>query len=134
MKKVLSIAIMLLMVISVSAQKRVIDRNLTLNGPLEAYTKSEKVTGENIIKCEKGTEWYLENKRIGEENHVTFWIQTPDGNKHEMQYWHGHETEIMMMNEDGTKFFYVYDDTFIYVGLTQIKGGGYILRLCTKER
>ena len=133
MKKIISMTFMLLMAFAVSAQKRVIDRNLVFNGPLLAYTKAETPSKENLIRCAEGTEWYLENQRVGENNHVSFWIQTPDGRKTENRYWHGNDVAILMNKEDGKKYYFVYDDTFIYVDLAEWENG-YLLQLYTKEK
>ena len=133
MKKALSITIMLLMAIAMSAQKRIIDRNLIFNGKLLAYSKAEIPNEDNAIVCEPGTEWYLENKHIGRDNYVSFWIQTSDGRRFESQYWNGNKVCIMTNKEDGKKFYFVFDDTYMYLGMTEWNDG-YILHLYTKER
>ena len=132
MKKALSITIMLLMAIAMSAQKRIIDRNLIFNGKLLAYSKAEIPNEDNAIVCEPGTEWYLENKHIGYDNYVSFWIQTTDGRRFESQYWNGNKVCIMTNKEDGKKFYFVFDDTYRYLSMTELKDG-YILHLYTKE-
>ena len=133
MKKALSITIMLLMAITMSAQKRIVDRNLIFNGKLLAYSKAEIPNDDNAIVCEPGTEWYLENKHIGHDNYVSFWIQTSDGRRFESQYWKGNKVCIMTNKEDGKKFYFVFDDTYMYVSMTEWRDG-YILHLYTKER
>jgi hypothetical protein len=116
MKKLLFITTMLLMAIVTSAQEmRAVDRNLTLNGSLIAYFKAEKPTEKNIIPCEEGTEWYLQNQRIGENNHITFWIQTSDGRRIENQYWHGNGVAIVLIKDEGNNYYHVFDNDFYYL-------------------
>ena len=133
MKKALSLTIMLLMAITMSAQKRIVDRNLIFNGKLLAYSKAEIPNEDNAITCEYGTEWYIENNRIGRDNYISFWIQTPDGRRTEYQNWHGNKACIMTNKEDGKKFYFVFDDTYMYLSMTEWRDG-YILHLYTKER
>lgn len=134
MKKLLFITTMLLMAIVTSAQEmRAVDRNLTLNGPLIAYFKAEKPTEKNIIPCEEGTEWYLQNQRIGENNHITFWIQTPEGRRIENQYWHGNGVAIVLIKDEGKNYYHVFDNDFYYLKIAVLEDT-HTLQLFTRIR
>ena len=135
MKKLKLIATMLLAVITSGAQeKRIIDRDLTFNGPLTTLSRAENPSDENAIFFDEGYEWYLQNKRIGKNNYVSFWIQAPDGSKKEFNSWKDHDVSILVKKTEDNKIIYaVFDDTYLY--LTILKYGSiYYAHLYTSER
>lgn len=136
MKKRVIISFMLLFALAVSAQNsRIIDRNLTFSGDLVGLTKSHNPKEDDFIKYNDGRKWFLKNVRVGDENHIRFWIETPDGMSIEYQTWSGHMACIMFFkNSDGNQCYNVFDDTFVYLMIVEIGEGKYIAKLCTDER
>ncbi|MBQ4388005.1 MAG: hypothetical protein II822_10440 [Prevotella sp.] len=123
MKKSIAIITMLLVFLIARAQDQkriVVDRNVTLSGPLYAITLEKDPKNLSVMK--DGVKWYLENKNIGHKNFITFWITTPDGTESEYHSWHEHGVAIIVLREDGKTNYVVKDDTFSYVRIVEVDG------------
>ena len=135
MKRVLLMMLIMSAVLTASAQEGIyLSRNVTLSGKIVALTKT--YTPREIDKklFPEGTMWYLNNVVIGNENHISFWIETPDGRIHEYNTWSGHNIAIIDVKLDGLKNYIVEDDMYSYFSTSQIKNDFYILTLCTSDK
>lgn len=135
MKRVLLMMLIMSAVLTASAQEGIyLSRNVTLRGKIVALTKT--YTPREIDKklFPEGTMWYLNNVVIGNENHISFWIETPDGRIHEYNTWRGHNIAIIDVKLDGLKNYIVEDDMYSYFSTSQIKNDFYILTLCTSDK
>ena len=136
MKKVLFLFMMCMAVISAYSQNKhvVIDRNCKLSGQAFAILKTEKVSPQDAQFLSDGSQWYIDNKRIGNKNYVSFWIETPNGKKKEYNSWNDHGVTVYILNGDeGTKSYTVSDDTFCYLVIIEIEKGKYLIQLHTSE-
>lgn len=134
MKK-LFLLMMMLMPLCVSAQEGIyLFRNVTFSGNIIALLKSYTPTDGDKTTYPSGTKWYLKNVVIGNDNYVSFWIETPDGRKHEYNTWNGHSVAIIDVKLDGFKNYIVEDDMYSYLSISQVKNDFYILTLCTSDK
>lgn len=135
MKKVIVLIMMMLATLSVSAQEGYyLSRNVTFSGKIVAFLKTYTPKESDKITFPDGTMWYLQNVVLGNENHVSFWIETPDGRKREYNTWDGHRVAIIDVKLDGFKNYIVEDGMYSYLSVSQIKDDLYILTLCTSNK
>ena len=137
MKKVFSLMLVVVLALSAYAKKgdvTEINRDCTLSGGVFALCKSETVSQKDAIMVPEGSKWFIENKRIGKNNYVSFWIETPEGEKKELNYWKEHEVAAYIIkNDNGTTAYAIRDDMFSYLTMIEVKKGVYIIQLFTKE-
>lgn len=132
MKRLLFFFLMCLPMMA-GAQTRAVDRNCTLIGEAFAICKTDSLE-RDAVPCEKGTKWFITNNRIGDDNYVSFYIETPDGRKKEFNHWEKHDVCVYIIKrEDGKKHYVVCDDIFNYLMLVQ-SGEKHLVQLLTKER
>lgn len=135
MKKLLLFVAVMLASLNVSAQEgKYLFRNLTFSGKIIALLKTYTPQEEDKIYFPQGTIWYLKNVVLGDENYISFWIETPDGRKHEYNIWNGHGVAVIDVNIDGNKNYLVEDDLYNYLSISQIKDDYYIMTLCTTDK
>lgn len=135
MKKVIVLIMMMLATLSVSAQEGYyLSRNVTFSGKIVALLKTYTPQEGDKIYFPSGSMWYLKNVVLGNENHISFWIETTDGRKHEYNTWSGYNVAIIDVKLDGFKNYIVEDDMYSYLSLSQIKDDFYVLTLCTSDK
>ena len=135
MRKVLFMMLMLSAVLTARSQDGIyLSRNITFSGKIVTLTKTYTPQEGDKIYFQSGSMWYLKNVVLGNENHISFWIETPDGRKHEYNTWSGYNVAIIDVKLDGFKNYIVEDDMYSYLSLSQIKDDFYILTLCTSDK
>lgn len=118
MNKLLLSIVMMMCALNTSAQEgKYLSRNITFSGKVIALLKTYTPQENDKITFPSGTMWYLKNVVIGNENHVSFWIETPDGIKHEYNTWDGHGVSIIDVKLDGNKNYLVEDDAYNYLSV-----------------
>lgn len=134
MRKVFLLIFVMLAAITASAQDnfRIIDRNVTFSGPVFALCKSKEVTNKTAIKYGDGFTFYIKNDRVGNDNFISFWIETLDGNISEYNSWKDNDVHIKMLKtEKGNNVYIISDDTFKYLTAIGMEDGKYGIQLYT---
>lgn len=139
MKKLLSIAIMLLAVLAVGAQemndtvkadtvkmekkKVVINTNFNMAGDAILLAKSASVSRNDF----KPLKWELTNEVVGGKNFITLKVTNKKtGNQEEYKTWN-EGVSLMIEKTKDTTIYTVYDDTFIHLRILEMQQGNTIL-------
>lgn len=134
MKKLFTIAIMLLAGLTANAQEkndsiRDIDMNRTFNAGGKALMCLRSANAEK--RDLKPLTWTLENNRIGDQNIVLLKVvNAKTGETEAMQTWNGNVNIAMRVNEkDKTKSYFILDDTFYHLRILDIGQGVSVILL-----
>lgn len=127
MKKIVALLLMLLSVMSLSAQRNIVlDRNFNVSGKLAAFCEKADPQPDDIMLVEDGYSWHLKNTAISESNYVEFWI-SKDFDDQRLYYssWSKDIKVVLLRNDDGkVKGYIVADGEFIHLTIS-INGKGY---------
>lgn len=126
MKKVLFIALLILMTATVQAQEIIdLNRNFNLSGKCVLFTKTRMP--QESDKCDMT--WELTNKVIGNSNFVTLKMKDADGRYADVVSFGDDVSVFMYIFDDKKKNIIVSDDTFSHLKIYQHEGDQYMVHL-----
>lgn len=126
MKKVLFIALFILMTATAQAQEIIdLNRNFNLSGKCVLFTKTRMP--QELDKCDMT--WELTNKVIGNSNFVTLKMKDADGRYTDVVSFGENVSVFMYIFDDKKKNIVVSDDEFSHLKIYQYEGDQYMVHL-----
>ena len=133
MKKVLFIALFILMTAAVSAQESndsiktiPMNRAFSVGGKAIMCLRSANASKRSL----KPLEWTMENHPINDKNFITLHVKnTKTGLTEARQTWSDNEQVVMKINEKGEKTYMVYDDMFRHLVIMELSQYSYVILL-----
>ena len=134
MKKLLSIVVMLLIVLSADAQEQrppvFIEDGFSTSGTMDMYWETNNT--DDITKADKGARWHLENKG----GKITFWIDVPSLNLYSLSktQWRSESTMLVQSETiDGTILYFVEDTNFRHLQILEYEKNKWLVHLCSQR-
>lgn len=137
MRKLIALLVLSLMPESFYAQSKMmsIDRNATFSGSVYAVVKDKDVSEKTAVISDEGTKFFLENKRIGAGNYITFWMENREGERYDLNSWRDNNSEIILhIDKSGKQTYCIRDDTFNYLLVSELFKGKFVVKLFTEIR
>lgn len=106
----------------------VINTNVNLSGNAIAFCESPKLDCKNPY-LKSGFKWHLTNKKLIDQNFITFYLTDEKGNEYNYSFW-PEGCEIRMIVIDDVHCYAVLDETFRHLMILERKElSGYIVLL-----
>lgn len=139
MKRLFAIALMMVFVITASAQVNNdslqtinMNRTFSVGGKAILCLRSADADKRDI----KALSWTLENKRVADTNFVTLKVSDfKTGNVEEYQTWSDDVQIGMLVNKkDNTRSYFIFDDTFFHLRILDLGKGMNVILLYSDLR
>lgn len=129
MRKTITIIMILLAVMTVSAQEPIlIDGNMFQeSGSMNMYWESENT--DDISKADDGARWHIEKNG---QNTITFWIDLPQQGLYQLSKTTWNDAALIMEKPaEDRKIYSVHDDQFRHLAVIEYDKGKYLVQLCS---